>query len=175
MINKNISRTPLLVGNNQNYNFSFNKKNYKKFFLRKQEGENNTFIISIGINNYIDKGIKSLNYAEKDSEDIAISFSSFYKRNIYKYSLVGEKATKKEILSVINKVSNLAKKDDTILFYFSGHGSSLKNIDKKEEIVYIFPYDGNSRVVFLNHSLQTTLRFHNPAERKINKSLSSSI
>ncbi len=32
-----------------------------------------------------------------------------------------------------------------------------------------------NRVVFLNHSLQTTLRFHNPAERKINKSLSSSI
>jgi hypothetical protein len=31
------------------------------------------------------------------------------------------------------------------------------------------------RVVFLNHPLQDKLKFHNPAEMKINKSLSSSI
>jgi hypothetical protein len=70
--------------------------------------------------------------------------------------------------------------NNTIKSFFSSSNatvqvSSVNHGNIISHTIYNYLHRLANRVVFLNHPLQDKLKFHNPAEMKINKSLSSSI
>jgi WD40 repeat protein len=87
------------------------------------------YVLSIGINKYENEAL-NLNYARLDAE----AFSSFMKtkgeklfNKIYSYNLYDKDATKAGILSSIDAISKLIKKDDVFMFFYAGHGSTEEN------------------------------------------------
>lgn len=75
------------------------------------------YIISVGIADY--KEINDLRFTEND----VITFNSLMSRYGADIStLVGKDATHANIIKTIRGVSALAKEDDTVIFFFSGHG-----------------------------------------------------
>jgi hypothetical protein len=107
-------------------------------FIDKYIKQPKKWAIVIGVNNYNKNktGYDSLPYAVNDSKkmyDTLINIFGFKKERI-KY-IVNEKATKKNILSALLKITKQAKKGDDILIFFSGHG------DKDKKNAYLIPYD----------------------------------
>ena len=107
-------------------------------FIDKYIKQPKKWAIVIGVNNYNKNrtGYDSLPYAVNDSKkmyDTLINIFGFKKERI-KY-IVNEKATKRNILSALLKITKQAKKGDDILIFFSGHG------DKDKKNAYLIPYD----------------------------------
>lgn len=100
-------------------------------------------LVSIGINNYYDKVINPLKYAEKDSKDIIDSFSKLYGDKFFSYTLSGKDASKANIISIIHAISKKISEHDKIIVYYSGHGYSIKNVEMNSKTNYIVPVDGN--------------------------------
>lgn len=77
----------------------------------------NTYVLSIGINDYAN--INDLNLCVNDATD----FGSFMENNgaIVEYVLNSD-ATHENIIGRIRKFIATAKPDDTVIFFFSGHG-----------------------------------------------------
>lgn len=75
------------------------------------------YVVSVGISDY--KYSNDLRYTETD----AMAFAEIYKTHTRKVKLlVGSQATHDNILSTLRTYFAQAKEDDTIVFFFSGHG-----------------------------------------------------
>ena len=85
----------------------------------------NVYVIIIGIDNYKDKIIPSLRYAEKDARAIRDYYKTFLKvadENIF--LLTGERATTENIKKVLGvDIRRKASKTDQVIIYFAGHGA----------------------------------------------------
>ena len=96
--------------NSQSQNYSFHPKVYA---------------VVVGINNYSDSNIPYLNFPEKDAKAVydflrSPDFASVPEENIA--LLVGDNATRINILKEVRNKFKRSTKDDMIIFYFSGHG-----------------------------------------------------
>ena len=89
------------------------------FGLHLYDVKAETYVVTIGICNYKDKNITSLQKTERDAKDVA----NFYLNGTDKViSILGPSATKINILTTLYQVFTKASKNDKIVFYFSGHG-----------------------------------------------------
>lgn len=76
-----------------------------------------TYVISVGIADY--KEINDLKLSEKDAADFAAYMSG---RGADITLITGPEASHVNIVSALRRVAGLAREDDTVLFFFSGHG-----------------------------------------------------
>ncbi len=91
-------------------------------------------IISIGISSY--RCGNNLQYAADDAELVMQSFSSNLADDVsYKRLLTNNEAQLTDIRVALNSASKEAKEDDTLIFYFSGHGTYQGNS------TFLAPYD----------------------------------
>lgn len=78
-----------------------------------------TYVVSVGIGNYGNPKVQKLMKTETDAKAIA----DFYKKGTKNVIVItGKYATKSQILNSIRSQFMRAKKDDKIVFFFSGHG-----------------------------------------------------
>lgn len=97
------------------------------------------FAFIIGINNY--KNTNSLEYAENDAKsikDILINEYDYKQENIT--LLLGKDATKENILNYYSKYINKTCHNDSLIFYYAGHGETYMGIQGNEG--FLVPYDG---------------------------------
>jgi len=84
----------------------------------------------VGINSYENENL-NLTYARPDAQ----AFSAYMNLNgaklfnkIHSYSLLDSDATKTAILSAIDEIARVMKKEDVFIFFYAGHGSTEENI-----------------------------------------------
>lgn len=95
----------------------------------------------IGISSY--KNLGPLNNAENDAKalkDLLIKKYDYKKENIK--LLLGEKATRDNINDALYEYVNIAMKDDSLLFFYAGHGTTVLD-NSSNNVGYLVPYDGN--------------------------------
>ncbi|MDP2681529.1 MAG: caspase family protein [Deltaproteobacteria bacterium] len=127
-----------ISGENEISITAFNKGNTVQGYMQtakftstiKQE-EPHLYILSIGIDQYKDNSI-NLKYAVKDSKDIEERLlkqaKSIYKpRNIHYELFTDDNATKANIISKINELSQKIKPTDSFILFVAGHGILLQN------------------------------------------------
>ena len=102
------------------------KKGLQSRRKREKQGlSGKHMLLLIGIDDY-DKGIGALNNAVRDAEavqEVLLEQYQFEASNCI--SLFNEKATRKAILQVFDRMIDLLTEQDTLTFYFSGHGEWL--------------------------------------------------
>jgi uncharacterized caspase-like protein len=93
------------------------------------------YAICVGVNNYQPtSGLNSLQYAEKDAQDVydLLIGRGFAPENCR--LLLGEGATLSAINSALREVLvKKAKRDDLIIFFFAGHGCRVSYEDEDED------------------------------------------
>ena len=89
----------------------------------------NLYLLAVGINEYENPAL-NLNYAKEDAK----AFSKLIEeqgKNIFKkvevHSLYDREATRDNILSVLEEISQKARPEDVFVFYYAGHGSMVDN------------------------------------------------
>jgi uncharacterized caspase-like protein len=88
------------------------------------EAYSKTYAVIIGVSIY-DNPLSNLNYADKDARE----FSSFLQKNADSLNitlLTNADATKDAVLKTIKEKFLLAKENDIVIFFFSGHGAQGK-------------------------------------------------
>ena len=87
------------------------------------------YVLSIGINKYENENL-NLTYARSDAQ----AFSAFINsqsnrlfRKVYSYNLLDKNATRSSVISTLNDISKLIKKEDVFIFFYAGHGSTEGN------------------------------------------------
>jgi len=103
----------------------------------------NTYVLSVGISRY--KHLNNLKSPEKDAED----FSSVMKDHYFvppenMFTLTNTAATKQNIVKFLDKFSAINNEQKDIIFYFSGHGKKIKDLNGDEDDNFdesICPYD----------------------------------
>ncbi len=99
------------------------------------------FALLVGINRYLDKNVKPLNGCENDVDDVKdvlTGLFSFPDDKEHVLTLKSEEAKKQRILDEFRNhlIGNAKKYKDqkpTIVFYFSGHGSRVKDGAEQDE------------------------------------------
>jgi hypothetical protein len=105
--------------NNSTLNtFVLNASNQKSQHIGK------TILFSIGINEYEDLRIERLNYAENDSMSVVKFFKKAFPNNLEHIIINGNSATKESIIQELEAMRYVVHKEDSIVFYYSGHGVS---------------------------------------------------
>jgi DNA-binding beta-propeller fold protein YncE len=102
-----------------------------RFVSQAPAAEPHLYILSIGIDRYLDKGI-SLVYAAKDASDIeqkllTQSGTVYQPQNIHYELLTDAKAGKAGILGRIDELSRKIKPNDGFILFVAGHGVLLQN------------------------------------------------
>ncbi len=95
---------------------------------------NEKYALIIGINDYKHPRIRDLHYSEPDAnylKEVLIKFARYKKDNVR--LLLGEDATYLNIKDNIYWLGDVAKSDDEVFFYFSGHGTRVEDRDGIEE------------------------------------------
>lgn len=84
--------------------------------------EARVYLVSVGIGDYTayPSPVMNLKKTVPDAKTIANLYST--NTSVDYALLLDSKATKSRILKAIKKVFNMAKEDDIVVFYFSGHG-----------------------------------------------------
>lgn len=87
------------------------------------------YLVCIGINKYENENM-NLTYAQSDAQAFANIIKSkgvnlFNK--IHTYTIYDRDATKARILSTIDEVSKMMKKEDVFVWFYAGHGSMVDN------------------------------------------------
>ena len=87
------------------------------------------YVLSIGINKY-DNEAMTLTYARPDAQAFADAINAkggklFNK--IHVYTLLDKDATKARILSTLDEMTKLMKKEDVFVWFYAGHGSMVDN------------------------------------------------
>jgi WD40 repeat protein len=87
------------------------------------------YIMSIGINKYENESL-NLTYARMDAQSFSDEINSkgvklFNK--IHSYTLFDKDATKEKILSTLDEITKVMKKEDVFVFFYAGHGSMVDN------------------------------------------------
>jgi len=97
-----------------------------KFHLHNAEvklcGEQ-TYVVSIGINNY--QHIGKLKYAVQEAKKVPFIIQENCPNSILTI-LLDTSASRDNILNVLEDIAKKVKEDDAIVIYFSGHGAILK-------------------------------------------------
>jgi len=83
-------------------------------------GKSKTYIVSIGINTYIDRQIPTLRYASIDAKNIYNVFENVC--DAHGLVLIDQKAVSVGIINIIKSILQTARKEDNIIISFSGHG-----------------------------------------------------
>ena len=103
------------------------------------------YAILIGINNYIDGEIRSLQYAENDAKDLLNiltdpNIGKYKKENVFlmvpNSTVPQDRPTRLNILQTLKWMAENLKPEDSLLFAFCGHGETDKGIN------YLIPLDG---------------------------------
>ncbi|MFA5779847.1 MAG: tetratricopeptide repeat protein [Elusimicrobiota bacterium] len=105
------------------------KTHEKEFYDKK-------YALCIGINKYTGD-IPELKYAVNDALEIK---KELIKHGFITKLLINEQATKDNILKYFQDIKYLANKNDLILIYFAGHGTTNTEKDYHEK-GYLIPYD----------------------------------
>lgn len=96
----------------------------------------------VGISDYLSKSIPDLRFGAKDAKDFARLLGA--QRGLYKNTnldvLVDKNATKRNIEDCLARAFKIAKEDDTLLFFFSGHGET---IPERDDEYFAYVYDSN--------------------------------
>ena len=85
-----------------------------------------------------------MKYAVNDAQaikELLINTFGFQDENIK--LLLDEEATYSSIRHELYTISNLAKTNDRILIYFSGHGQTIKAVESDMQIGYLMPVNGD--------------------------------
>ena len=87
------------------------------------------YVMSVGINRYENESL-DLTYAKPDAQ----AFSDFISaggqklfNKIHTYRLFDKDATKSNILSTLDEISRLMKKEDVFIYFYAGHGSMVND------------------------------------------------
>ena len=104
--------------------------------------KDNYYAICIGINEYAEKNIRSLRYAEKDCRNLAATLTDdriglFHKDKVK--LILGENAKRGYIYRVLKEEVLNCQNTDTVLIYFSGH-----TYQKGNEF-YFLPYNATKK------------------------------
>ena len=118
----------------------------------KQKGNfyDNSFAVIIGINEYTKS--TPLKYAVNDAiaiKELLVNKLGFKNENIR--LLLDKEATYSSIRNALYSVSSLAKTNDRILIYFSGHGQTVTSVESENmKIGYIIPVNGDLKAPMIN-------------------------
>jgi len=90
-------------------------------------GRAKLWMLLVGVNHYQDKRLAPLNFAVSDCQGLADALEEatqrFRNKEVIIHSTVAAlTATLRAIRSSLQQIANAAKPQDTVLFYFSGHG-----------------------------------------------------
>lgn len=92
------------------------------------------YAVIIGINNYEHPRIRDLHYSEPDAlllKDVLVKYARHKQDNVK--VLLGNEATYLNIKDKIYWLGDVAKPEDEVFFYFSGHGTRVEDRDGNEE------------------------------------------
>jgi len=118
----------------------FSKGLLDKPFLEKcNVNPSTTYLVFIGTNNYVDHAIPSLTYAEKDVERMIQASSINIKNRLEIKHFLGKQATKENIVKYLSELKNIVQPNDRTMFYFSGHGLTVRIADSYKQ--YLSVYD----------------------------------
>jgi uncharacterized caspase-like protein len=90
------------------------------------------YALVIGINDYTDPGVTDLNYCVDDATDIRSSLIDNGWRSSEIVLLTDGGATKAAILNTLTSFVNQAGVNDYLFIYYSGHGTSVVDVDGDE-------------------------------------------
>lgn len=100
------------------------------------------FALIIGINKY--ENLNDLEYAVNDAKsikDVLINTFNYKEENIT--ILLDKKATKENIMNVFYGISQKTCNDDSVLFFYAGHGITYQVGIKDKG--YLVPYNGTEQ------------------------------
>jgi WD40 repeat protein len=127
-----------IPGENEVSVTAFNRTNTVQSYMKtasfnsklKQEDPHLT-ILAVGIDQYTDTNV-NLKYAVKDAKDLEEKLktqsATLYKpENIHYVLLTDREATKTNIVTKVNELSNTIKPQDSFILFVAGHGVLLQN------------------------------------------------
>ena len=129
------------LSNKQKDILSVNSKE-KELFSEKGSFYDNSFAVIIGINEYTKS--QPLQYAVNDAiaiKELLIEKFGFKDENVR--LLIDAEATYSSIRNELYSVAKLAKTNDRILIYFSGHGQTVTAVESDMQIGYLIPVNGD--------------------------------
>jgi len=91
------------------------------------QSKDNYYIISIGINQYQDDFWPELKWPANDAEKISQLFGRNTQFNVKKLTLINQNATLNNIQQKLVQIAHNITFDDTVILYFSGHGTLARN------------------------------------------------
>jgi len=100
------------------------------------------YVQTVGIDKYPDaSGFGTLHYAKADAKAIEDYFcahaGSIYDKVVIRDGLYNERANRKEIRHALAELAEVAKEDDVVVLFFSGHGA----VPQGQEMFYFIPAD----------------------------------
>ncbi len=110
--------------------------------FEKDFGKPDLYLLAVGINDYGPERLK-LSYAVKDAEsfaDVIANNNAAYK-NIHILRLANEDASKENIKQKLSEIQKKARKRDSFIFFFAGHGFTFFNEDSTKADFNFFLYD----------------------------------
>jgi WD40 repeat protein len=87
------------------------------------------YVLSIGINKYENEAM-TLTYARPDAQafaDVINAKGGKLFNKIHVYTLLDKDATKAKILTTLDEMTKLMKKEDVFVWFYAGHGSMVNN------------------------------------------------
>ena len=114
-----------------------------------------TYIVAVGINNY--KYVTSLTVSEDDARAFAQMCKSY--PDLHVALVTGSKATRANLIDVLGRHFAQAKADDSLVFFFSGHGVSGG--------VVAYDTEDDSENSILSYKVLARLMKRSPATRKV--------
>jgi len=120
----------------------------------------NKYALLVGINNY--KGVSDLRGCLEDVRNIQDILTGYFGFTSDRISvLTNEEATKENIISGLKDMVLNARKNDQLVFHFSGHGSQVRDLDNDELKDHldelICPYDMNWDNGFITDDMLRTI------------------
>ncbi len=104
-----------------------------KLINRKSGAKPNLYVLAVGIDNY--QSDLKLKFACKDATSISQFFKPGYFSSVKSICLLDEKAGKQAILDEMNRIAREAQPEDSVILYFAGHGTSVR------DMFYFLPWD----------------------------------
>ena len=111
------------------------------------------FVVGIGVNSYKDSFWLPLKWAKKDAIKVTKAFGQGTRYSVQSITLTNKKATLKNVRRTLGKIKKTALQGDTVVIYFSGHGTLFPGRSGELEQVVVL-YDT------LKTKLQKTGLFH---------------
>ena len=108
----------------------------------------NSYALIIGIDKY--ENVSNLDYAVEDANSIASLLKDnflFPSKNVKVH--LNDEATYSNIRNGLGEISILARENDRVLIFFSGHGESMDLIDGGE-VGYLMPVDAEKNNLYLS-------------------------